>query len=148
MRARFPSFADLVVLAGSLNPIPSLTCALNSPAPMILSLKAWKSRSLPGLPKTENLLDTMKEFAVQRATKKPSRKREGFCRFSGRAKRCSIHLFVFEPRLDLPIDEPPERLGLEKFIADVRRDLEIIVGAAAVRGPARLECHLQYPLAP
>src|SRR5712672_3239730 len=70
----FPFFADLVVLAGSLNPIPSRTRPLNSPAPMILSLKAWKSRSLPGLPKTEILLDTMIE------PKKPSRKREGFLR--------------------------------------------------------------------
>ena len=42
-----------MVLAGSLNPIPSRTRPLNSPAPMVLSLKTWKSRSLPGLPKTE-----------------------------------------------------------------------------------------------
>src|SRR5215510_1146361 len=47
------SFAGLVVLAGSLNPIPSRTRPLNSPAPMVLSLKAWKSRSLPGLPRTD-----------------------------------------------------------------------------------------------
>src|ERR1043166_5543708 len=47
------SFAGLVVLAGSLNPIPSRTRPLNSPAPMVLSLKTWKSRSLPGLPRTE-----------------------------------------------------------------------------------------------
>src|ERR1051326_4422715 len=53
VRARFPFFADLVVLAGSLYPIPSRTRPLNSPAPMVLSIKAWKSRSLPGLPKTE-----------------------------------------------------------------------------------------------
>src|SRR5882757_217558 len=58
-QVRFPFFADLVVLAGGLNPIPSRTRPLNSPAPMILSLKAWKSRSLPGLPRTEKLLDTM-----------------------------------------------------------------------------------------
>jgi len=37
------SFADLVVLARSLNPIPSRTRPLNSSAPMVLSLKAWKS---------------------------------------------------------------------------------------------------------
>ena len=55
---RHPSFAGLVVLAGSLYPIPSRTRPLNSPAPMVLSLKAWKSRSLPGLPRTDNL-DTM-----------------------------------------------------------------------------------------
>src|SRR5262247_2526013 len=59
---RNPSFAGLVVIAGSLNPIPSRTRPLNSPAPMVLSLKAWKSRSLPGLPRTDNLLVTI-EFA-------------------------------------------------------------------------------------
>src|SRR5437588_5035011 len=48
-----PSLAGLVVLAGSLYPIPSRTRPLNSPAPMVLSLKAWKSRSLPGQLKTE-----------------------------------------------------------------------------------------------
>src|SRR5271166_4065111 len=50
---RRPSLAGLVVLAGSQYPIPSRTRPLNSPAPMVLSLKAWKSRSLPGLPRTE-----------------------------------------------------------------------------------------------
>ena len=48
-----PFFAGLVVVAGSKYPIPSRTRPLNSPAPMVLSLKAWKSRSLPGLQKTE-----------------------------------------------------------------------------------------------
>ena len=47
-----PSFAGLVVLAESLNPIPFRTRPLNFPAPMVLSLKTWKSRSLPGLQKT------------------------------------------------------------------------------------------------
>jgi hypothetical protein len=56
----YPSFAGLVVLAGSLNPIPSRTRPLNSPAPMVLSLKTWESRSLPGLPRTDILI-TMKE---------------------------------------------------------------------------------------
>src|SRR6516165_6171777 len=51
----FLSSDGLVVLAGSLNPIPSRTRPLNSPAPMVLSLKTWKSRSLPGLPRTEHL---------------------------------------------------------------------------------------------
>src|SRR5262249_14820396 len=32
---------------------PSRTRPLNFPAPMVLSLKTWKSRSLPGLPRTE-----------------------------------------------------------------------------------------------
>src|SRR5262245_23498034 len=49
----FSSFADLVVLARSLNPFPYRTRPLNSSAPMVLSLKAWKSRSLPGLPRTK-----------------------------------------------------------------------------------------------
>src|SRR5689334_18920375 len=59
-------FAGLVVFAERLNPIPSRTRPLNFPAPMVLSLKAWKSRSLPGLPRTLQrtllLLDTMIDF--------------------------------------------------------------------------------------
>jgi hypothetical protein len=46
------SFAGLVAVARSLNPIPSRTRPLNSSAPMVLCLKTWESRSLPGLPKT------------------------------------------------------------------------------------------------
>src|SRR6516165_8083012 len=48
------SFAGLVVLARSLNPIPSRTRPLNSSAPMVLWLKPWESRSLPGLPRTKH----------------------------------------------------------------------------------------------
>src|SRR5258706_16156731 len=48
----YTSFAGLVVLAGSLSPIPSQPRPLNFPAPMVLSLKTWKSRSLPGLRRT------------------------------------------------------------------------------------------------
>jgi hypothetical protein len=48
------SLAGLVVFAERLNPIPSRTRPLNFPAPMVLSLKAWKSRSLPGLPRTRS----------------------------------------------------------------------------------------------
>jgi hypothetical protein len=51
--SEYLSFAGLVVLAGSKNPIPSRTRPLNSPAPMVLSPKTWKSRSLPGLPRTD-----------------------------------------------------------------------------------------------
>jgi hypothetical protein len=43
-------FADLVVLAGVPHPIPYRTRSLSPPAPMVLSLKTWESRSLPGLP--------------------------------------------------------------------------------------------------
>src|ERR1700674_3677914 len=53
-----PSFAGLVVLAGSLNPIPSRTRPLNFPAPMVVRLKTRESRSLPGLPRTEFPLHT------------------------------------------------------------------------------------------
>ena len=44
-------FAGLVVLAGSLHPIPSRTRSLKSPALMVLRLKAWESKSPPGLPR-------------------------------------------------------------------------------------------------
>lgn len=53
------SFAGLVVLARSLNPIPFRTRPLNSSAPMVLWLKPWESRSLPGLPRTEDFLITI-----------------------------------------------------------------------------------------
>src|SRR5215475_1865759 len=67
LAACFTTFlAGLVVFAERLNPIPSRTRPLNFPAPMVLSLKAWKSRSLPGLPRTLQrtllLLDTMIDF--------------------------------------------------------------------------------------
>ena len=39
----------LVVIARRPNPIPSRTRPLSSSAPMVLRLKAWESRSLPGL---------------------------------------------------------------------------------------------------
>src|SRR5437868_10316109 len=55
------SFAGLVVLARSLNPIPSRTRPLNSSAPMVLWLKPWESRSLPGLPSTRKFLFTCHE---------------------------------------------------------------------------------------
>ena len=42
-----------MVIARSLYPIPSRTRPSKSSAPMVLSLKAWKSRSPPGLPRTE-----------------------------------------------------------------------------------------------
>ena len=50
-----PFFADLVVIARSLYPIPSRTRPSKSSAPMVLSLKTWKSRTLPGLPRTDFL---------------------------------------------------------------------------------------------
>ncbi len=58
--ASFPlSFAGLVVLARSMNPIPSRTRPLNSSAPMVLWLKPWESRSLPGLQRTMEFLFKM-----------------------------------------------------------------------------------------
>ena len=42
-------FAGPVVIAGSLHPIPSRTRSLKSPALMVLRLKAWESKSPPGL---------------------------------------------------------------------------------------------------
>ena len=43
-------FAGPVIIARCLNPIPSRTRPLNASAPMVLRLKTWESRSLPGLP--------------------------------------------------------------------------------------------------
>src|SRR5438105_4322719 len=58
----FLSFAGLVVLAKRLNPIPSRTRPLNASAPMVLWLKPWESRSLPGLPRTRNSPPSMLEY--------------------------------------------------------------------------------------
>src|ERR1700716_2127627 len=72
------SFAGLVVLARSLNPIPSRTRPLNSSAPMVLWLKPWESRSLPGLPRTKQFLFTCHDQTKRRF---PSGKRRFFvCR--------------------------------------------------------------------
>jgi hypothetical protein len=49
----FSPFAGLVAMAGCPNPIPSRTRSLNASAPMVLCLKTWESRSLPGLPKAK-----------------------------------------------------------------------------------------------
>src|SRR5256885_13356011 len=46
-----------------MNPIPSRTRPLNSSAPMVLWLKPWESRSLPGLPKTKQFLFTCHDQA-------------------------------------------------------------------------------------
>jgi hypothetical protein len=73
------SFAGLVVLARSLNPIPSRTRPLNSSAPMVLWLKPWESRSLPGLPRTKQFL-----FTCHDQTERRSPVREG-------------GVFVFDP---------------------------------------------------
>lgn len=58
------SFAGLVVLAKSLNPIPFRTRPLNSSAPMVLWLKPWESRSLPGLQRTEQTSLRFRRFSA------------------------------------------------------------------------------------
>jgi hypothetical protein len=60
--------ADLVVLARSSNPIPFRTRPLIFSALMVLSLKAWESKSLPGLPRTVFAL-----FAMSNASTRKSR---------------------------------------------------------------------------
>ena len=87
------SLAGLVVLAGSMNPIPSRTRPLNSPAPMVLSLKAWKSRSLPGLPRTEHLFTTS-------STKPPRILRGGFL-------FVPLHSMIFLKRDDFSSNHHP-----------------------------------------
>src|SRR4051812_15365249 len=69
-----PSLAGLVVLAGSLYPIPSRTRPSNFPAPMVLSLKTWKSRSLPGLPRTETSSRSKTHAMREPRTKRKSRR--------------------------------------------------------------------------
>ncbi len=49
-----------------MNPIPSRTRPLNSSAPMVLWLKPWESRSLPGLPKTKQFLFTCHDQTKRR----------------------------------------------------------------------------------
>src|SRR5690606_26361488 len=62
-------------LRGAQDPIPSRTRPSNSSAPMVLSLKAWESRSLQGLPKTYgSQLQCRNEI-----TKTPVRNDWGFC---------------------------------------------------------------------
>ena len=63
-----PFFADLVVIARSLYPIPSRTRPSKSSAPMVLNLKVWKSRSLPGLPRAEL---PHHEFSSKKAPRSP-----------------------------------------------------------------------------
>ena len=70
------SFAGLVVLARSLNPIPSRTRPLNSSAPMVLWLKPWESRSLPGLQSTspQSPHDVVQSKHKRRPGLKPGRR--------------------------------------------------------------------------
>jgi hypothetical protein len=62
-------------LRGAQDPIPSRTRPSNSSAPMVLSLKAWESRSLQGLPKTYG-----SHLQCRNKTKPPVRNDWGFLR--------------------------------------------------------------------
>lgn len=94
------SFAGLVVLAKSLNPIPSRTRPLNSSAPMVLWLKPWESRSLPGLPRTRNSPLSMFEY------KTPLRETEAAFLFV-RGNAASSASFRHDPRSACEAHEPP-----------------------------------------
>ncbi len=72
-------FAGLVVMAGSLHPIPSRTRSLKSPALMVLRLKAWESKSPPGLPKRFRSLLLNNLTALQRGFFYCLNCRFGFC---------------------------------------------------------------------
>ena len=65
-------------LRGAQDPIPSRTRPSNSSAPMVLSLKAWESRSLQGLPKTYGLKHNLEQ------QKPPVRNDWGFLRSKAR----------------------------------------------------------------
>src|SRR5262245_35987380 len=77
------SFAGLVVLARSMNPIPSRTRPLNSSAPMVLWLKPWESRSLPGLPKTKKFLFTCHDQTERRFLREAA-----FLRLEQASRKC------------------------------------------------------------
>src|SRR5437867_11670878 len=64
-------FAGLVAIAGGPNPIPFRTRPLNSPAPMILSPKAWESRSLPGLPSADEPNVSSRTFSLRALIQAP-----------------------------------------------------------------------------
>ena len=64
---RHLDFAGLVALARRPNPIPSRTRPLNSSAPMVLCLKTWESRSLPGL-QNACVFSTSVDFDIARVS--------------------------------------------------------------------------------
>src|SRR3954467_12422473 len=70
-------------LRGAQDPIPSRTRPSNSSAPMVLSLKAWESRSLQGLPKTYG-----SQYNAE-TTKPPVRNDWGFLRSPNSQHRAS-----------------------------------------------------------
>ena len=74
------SFAGLVALARSPNPIPSRTRPLNSSAPMVLCLKTWESRSLPGLQKTDKNPSQQPKHTTQKHTAQTTKSLARQCR--------------------------------------------------------------------
>ena len=58
-------FVDLVVIAERLHTIPFRTRKLRAPAPMVLCLKAWESRTLPGLQNVK-ALSLPKQYAKKK----------------------------------------------------------------------------------
>src|SRR3954470_24728532 len=144
------SFAGLVVLARSLNPIPSRTRPLNSSAPMVLWLKPWESRSLPDLPRTKHssLRVTIKQNAASPrgggvfvcASRDP--RARGACRFPASRASPGFGRRVDEGSVDLgdPIDRHSISLldrkrvvgrlqfdvGTDTVFAQMRECLEIL----------------------
>ena len=60
-------FAGLVTFAERSDPIPSRTRPSNAQAPMVLCLKTWESRSLPGLPNTATLITRTPTIRLRQA---------------------------------------------------------------------------------
>src|ERR1700744_4973495 len=77
IRVAFQFFADLVVIAKEFYPIPFRTRPSKPSASMVLRLKPRESRTLPGLPRTENL-----ETRQQNKRNPRSRKCPGLFRLS------------------------------------------------------------------
>src|SRR3954465_10402492 len=107
------SFAGLVVLARSLNPIPSRTRPLNSSAPMVLWLKPWESRSLPDLPRTKQFLFTCHDQTERRLP--PGRRR--FCFATGNVPVAIAAPARTSPLLCSKLNSSLDRLGAHAFSA-------------------------------
>ena len=68
--------ADLAAMPGGPHLIPSRTQSLSPPGPMVLCLKAWESRSLPGLQDPRERAAFRKSvfgFAIKKAGNKKSK---------------------------------------------------------------------------
>ena len=89
-------FAGLVAMSRCPNPIPSRTRSLNASEPMVLRLKTRKSRSLPGLPRTEGT-SLLRKFAKARRRETTG----GLVSCQGAKVEANMHRLISEKRNEL-----------------------------------------------